>query len=68
MENLKGVSYGIGGGGGVVSGGVIGGGGSGEERTCDTKDSRIYPGGRGRDRGDGAEWDGLCWEGVGEGV
>lgn len=45
-----------------------------EGNTCDIRDSCVYPGGSGRDRGDGGRvnvggvgvgGDGLCWEGVG---
>ena len=59
---------------GVLSGWVLGDGGSEEGDTCDIRDSRVYPGGSGRDRGDGGRvnvggvgvrGDGLCWEGVG---
>ena len=34
-------------------GGVLGGGESGEGYCCDMSDSRVYPGGSGKDRGDG---------------
>jgi len=55
-------------------GGILGGRESGEGHCCAMSDSRVYPGGSAKDRGDGGrenvpivgvEGGGLCWEGVG---
>jgi len=54
-------------------GGILGGRESGEGHCCAMSDSRVYPGGSAKDRGDGGrenvpivgvEGGGLCWEGV----